>query len=197
MNCNYITSITLVIIFVVLYFIVFLILKYYPKKDENTTSENNISNFDKNSLNLIMKSGGDKMTQNKPIKFRVWRKDYNKMFNVSSVRWNEIGDIIELELSTEKKESYYYVAENFDIAEYNIFMRYTGYKDKNSKEIYESDIVEYYDKLYEVRWMLGGFYIRDIKEGSFLEVATNERYMKVVGNIYENPELLENKKEEL
>lgn len=139
------------------------------------------------------------MTQNRLIKFRVWRKDYNKMFNVSSVCWNEMGDIVELELSTKKEElDYYvnYVSENFDIAEYNIFMQYTSYKDMNGKEIYEGDIVRYYNDIYEVKWMWAGFYIHSLQNG-FDELATNENFVEVIGNIYENPELLNDEKEKV
>jgi len=138
------------------------------------------------------------MTQNRPIKFQAYLKDINKMVEVTEINWYdnlyEKGNISSIRYAGETTYAHHY----FEFDPNNvILMQYTGYEDKNGKEIYEGNIVEYYDTLYEVRWMLGGFYITDIKEGGFLEVATNERYMKVVGNIYENPELLADKKEEL
>lgn len=69
-------------------------------------------------------------------------------------------------------------------------MQYTGLKDKNGKEIYEGDIVRYYsfikDKklLAEVIFEEGCFVIDDYYLG-------HKKRVEVIGNIYENPELLE------
>lgn len=138
------------------------------------------------------------MTQNRPIKFKAYLTDINKMVEVTEINWYnnlyEKGNISSIRYAGETTYAHHY----FEFDPNNvILMQYTGYKDKNGKEIYEGAIVKYYDELYEVHWMLGGFYIVDIKEGGFSEVATNERYMEVVGNIYENPESYDIKKEEL
>lgn len=81
-------------------------------------------------------------------------------------------------------------------------MQSTGLKDKNGKEIFEGDIVQFED-CYEVsdflyintgiiEWCQGGFHVtnrdsvlmEDLLDGDSLDVT-------IIGNIYENPELLE------
>ena len=135
------------------------------------------------------------MTQNRPMKFRAYIKNINKMVEVNEINWcdnlYEKGNISSIRYVGETYVHHYL---EFD-PNNTVLMQYTGYEDKNDVEIYEGDIVEYYDELFEIKWMLGGFYMRDFKKGGFLEVATSERYMEVVGNIYKNPELLEDKKE--
>lgn len=68
--------------------------------------------------------------------------------------------------------------------------QYTGLKDRNGKEIYESDIVHFNtlggnNMYYEVRWS-------DAKTGfkPTRLTKTNQAELEIIGNIYENPELL-------
>jgi len=70
-------------------------------------------------------------------------------------------------------------------------MQFTGLKDKNGKEIYEGDIFEF-DYPMEVLWDMGSWVVKTKKGSSLLFGYTTEG--EIIGNIYENPELLDNPK---
>lgn len=79
-----------------------------------------------------------------------------------------------------------------------IVMQYTGLKDKNGVEIYEGDIVEWYDYVLcktvftPIKFEDGAFMTHlsladEFDPNQFPVIAT---WGVVVGNIYQNPELL-------
>lgn len=80
-------------------------------------------------------------------------------------------------------------------------MQYTGLKDKNGKEIYQGDILRFNDSGYtkfgfgeaigEVVWVGCSFEVsmHTPKDDNFWDLECNENW-EVIGNIYENPELL-------
>ena len=74
--------------------------------------------------------------------------------------------------------------------------QYTGLKDKNGKKIFEGDIFSLGDKkiLYIVEWIDNGFEGRQSGNSSTVGLTYWNRDIEVIGNIYDNPELL---KEEL
>lgn len=70
--------------------------------------------------------------------------------------------------------------------------QYTGLKDRNGVEIYDGDIVKYFkSELATIVYRDGGVDIRSLswKECKPLQRRLGE--IEVLGNIYENPELLE------
>ena len=106
------------------------------------------------------------------FKFRAWDKEENGMSKPFTIN--------ELALTTAIPK---YVIDNY------IIMQYTGLKDSAGVEIYEGDILRWVSIVYPItvnefhgyRFMYG----KDELSKSYAE------YGIIIGNIYENPELLE------
>jgi len=110
--------------------------------------------------------------------------------------WNTETKEIEV-FKTYEEISELFLALSADDGFYTI-MQSTGLKDKNGKEIFEKDIIDYNGRRVVVKWhgSYAGFIYEFVDE---LQNRTTEwqplylSYYKfeVIGNIYENPELLE------
>lgn len=107
------------------------------------------------------------------IKFKVWGPQSKVMIDWDDIK-NELVDYI---------DHYSY-----------ILMQFTGLVDRNGIEIYESDIV--YDLNHEAKgivvWQNNSCdYELEDRDGNFIQAFGFEKSLyEVIGNIYENPELL-------
>ena len=117
------------------------------------------------------------------IKFRAWDKETKKMFE------NET-------LCSEFSNWYVWIMDG-QVGRDIELMQFTGLKDKNGKEIYEGDIVKFYYLGWhtsEVVYMSDGFYVKtnghieDVREN--LGLAFPFKDIEIIGNIYENPDLI-------
>ena len=152
---------------------------------------------------------------NREIKFRVWDKTTNTMFednkntDITIEIFREMVDINGIPLDYENECE-------------AVLMQYTGLKDKNNKEIYEGDILKeengdldvclYLEAVASYGFVPIEIYMYNYKEQGeninklslveemykeydiqcFPRNLTPRDYLEVIGNIYENPELLEN-----
>ena len=76
--------------------------------------------------------------------------------------------------------------------------QFTGLYDKNGRKIFEGDIVNFYNgdgefSPYEVRWQDSGFSVLMNGNSDLFDALDDyfSRHCEVIGNIYDNPELLE------
>ena len=84
-------------------------------------------------------------------------------------------------------------------------MQFTGLKDKNGKEIYEGDIITWFadciNKRAIVEWRYNGYIARRIGKEDifefqrFIPIGKTKFDGEVIGNIHQNPKLLEAKSE--
>lgn len=73
--------------------------------------------------------------------------------------------------------------------------QYTGLKDKNGTKIFEGDIARDNDGFIgTIVYGSGSFCYEDIRWNEYLNTACH--HIKVIGNIYDNPELLEEQEED-
>lgn len=126
------------------------------------------------------------------IKFRAWHNELGRMMSISDM-WFNVDSLGEIGLNDTIMNDYITVSP--DEIE---LMQSTGLKDKNGKEIFEGDIVDYKGREAVVKWhgsyasfiyrFVDGLQER-VSEWDPLFLACYN--FEVIGNIYENPELLE------
>ncbi len=112
------------------------------------------------------------------IKFRAWDNKKNKF-------------IVGLGLTIESMSR--------DAGDTFALSQYIGLKDKNGKEIYYSDFVKHEGKIWQIEWMWCGFVLMEPRNALNVIVLASKpektwsELLEVIGNIYENKELLDAK----
>ena len=120
------------------------------------------------------------------IKFRGWERELQMMvYDTELGGWifEYDGNPVRAVNQMINEEDYFY-----DL------MQYTGLKDKNGTEIYEGDII--WDAHAEIHGKVtfdeGTFCVEWKTHIEHLFEVVSDYYAEVIGNIYENPELLGN-----
>lgn len=146
------------------------------------------------------------------LKFRAWSKERNEMYYKDmgiNFQGEKLVCLFTNPLNSPIKEQIGYTIANKIENEDLILMQYTGLKDKQGKEIYEGDIIlsKYFDERID-KWVKRKAIII-FEDGCFMFQGTKNKYwispliniigdtwtIEVIGNIHENSELLDNKKE--
>lgn len=133
--------------------------------------------------------------ENRAIKLRAWDTEQEIMvyFNIRDLHGSDMGEL--------KADQFLEIEDLTPLIKSGILMQYTGLKDKNGKEIYEGDIVKYFNDYYDlkglngcvksqVEWDNGGFCVDDADIGAYCEDNSDITGLEVIGNLYENPELI-------
>ena len=128
-------------------------------------------------------------------KFRAWDKNDKRIFIDPQMIDFYNKKIGYMQYQTEyMPDTSYSIPVGFEEFEYSELMQYTGLKDEYGDEIYEGDIVTLHNSRYKVIFNMeqARFVLRDDKfEMEIPFTNNNNERMEIIGNIYENPELME------
>ena len=107
------------------------------------------------------------------LKFRAWDTISKEMWDLGSLR-----NIVEDDQTPDGGRL--------------IYLQYTGLKDKNGNPIYEGDIISMHNKQYNVvvEFTDYGYQGLHKQSGYYEGLTTFIEDHEIIGNIYENPELL-------
>ncbi|KLL25241.1 hypothetical protein VZ99_10920 [Streptococcus agalactiae] len=138
--------------------------------------------------------------------FRAFNKKTKKMYSIDGFKSSE-RKIYRCSLAYDEfrpghMETFHFVEDNLDNY---ILMQSTGLKDKEETEIFEGDVVRHIDFLLNNEtvnkvYFKDGLFMYDVVVDEYTydvpigEIIENS-IVEVIGNIYENPELLESVEE--
>ena len=129
------------------------------------------------------------------MKFRAWHKELGRMMLIEIMYFFFFdNELEELELNDPVMNDHISV-----YPDEIVLMQSTGLKDKNGKEIFEGDILKSNKYTTSVFYERGAYCVKFCRTTN-TTVTMNvisfiEKYKtKIIGNIYENPELLEDSK---
>lgn len=136
------------------------------------------------------------------LKYRAWDKEFEEMLQVQAVICKPKallpkGERMEPYILDEHNDIHY-----FDDIE---ILPYTGLKDKKGVEIYEGDIlkfsqttgiVKFETTQFKIDWVIGAIGMRgDLEYWVNLEDEEGIEGIRVIGNVFENKELLDQENE--
>lgn len=121
-------------------------------------------------------------------RYRAWDTTNKEMFK-DTFAITESGQVVVVDQSSILTSPDYIFVDNL------VIMQSTGLYDKNGKEIFEGDLLGTKDGLLngivEYREDLGMFVNNLIRYNNFERLCNVASSRKIIGNVYENPELLE------
>ena len=118
------------------------------------------------------------------LKFRAWIKNYNCYADVLGFEQDRL--FVQFQSGERAQHRLYVPIEDC------VLEQYTGLKDKNGKEIYEGDIVDYNDDgecIGVVKYDAPEFYLDTY--ATIRAILKGAPHQRVIGNIHEQPEILE------
>jgi len=130
----------------------------------------------------------------KKIEFRGWDKKYKVMFGGEYYNPDEyffefdgLGNIKAEAFDAKEGDD---IVRNVDC----ILMQYTGLKDKKGVEIYECDVIKFGGEVCFVVFENGRFLLKGDTRSYAMWSHINDKKVnngiEIIGNIYENPELI-------
>lgn len=122
-------------------------------------------------------------------KYRAWDKAFKTMYEADDIMYI---DFREKEICVETL--FFEKAARYDFDDI-VLMQSTGLTDKNGKEIFEGDIIDSTDGfmtgVVEFREALGMFVSNLVEYNNFERLCDVASSRKIIGNIWEHPELAE------